>query len=49
MDVSIPRGPESEQDCLLKSMRTVLPEPARTVVLTGAFTGLRKSELRGLT
>src|SRR6266436_4375776 len=30
------------------SMLAVLPEPARTIVLTAAFTGLRKSELRGL-
>jgi integrase len=33
----------------IKSMLAVLPEPARTIVLTAAFTGLRKSELRGLT
>ena len=30
-------------------MLAILPEPARTIVLTAAFTGLRKSELRGLT
>ena len=30
-------------------MLELLPEPARTIVLTAAFTGLRKSELRGLT
>lgn len=54
-DVSIPRVPEPEEDTYayslpeIKSMLTVLPEPARTVVLTAAFTGLRKSELRGLT
>jgi integrase len=30
-------------------MLAMLEEPARTVVLTAAFTGLRKSELRGLT
>jgi integrase len=30
-------------------MIAMLKEPARTVVLTAAFTGLRKSELRGLT
>src|SRR5260370_12117714 len=29
-------------------MLAVLPEPARTVVLTAAFTGLRQGELRGL-
>src|SRR5229473_3088867 len=55
MDVSIPRVPEPEADTYaysleeIKSMLAVLPEPARTVVLTAAFTGLRKSELRGLT
>ncbi|HXL21949.1 MAG TPA: tyrosine-type recombinase/integrase [Candidatus Dormibacteraeota bacterium] len=54
-DVSIPRVPEAEQDTYayglaeIKSMLAVLPEPAHTVVLTAAFTGLRKSELRGLT
>ncbi len=54
-DVSIPRVPEPEQETYayglpeIKSMLTVLGEPARTVVLTAAFTGLRKSELRGLT
>ena len=30
-------------------MLATLKEPARTVVLTAALTGLRKSELRGLT
>jgi integrase len=30
-------------------MFAVLPEPARTVVLTAAFTGLRAGEIRGLT
>ena len=54
MDVSIPRVPEPEEDTYaynLSEIRTMLavPEPARTVVLTAAFTGLRKSELRGLT
>lgn len=55
MDVSIPRVPEAEEDTYayslseIKSMLAVLPEPARTVVLTAAFSGLRKSELRGLT
>jgi integrase len=29
-------------------MLAVMPEPAWTVVLTAALTGLRKSELRGL-
>ncbi|HXA75656.1 MAG TPA: tyrosine-type recombinase/integrase [Candidatus Acidoferrales bacterium] len=33
----------------IKAMVAKLPEPARTVVLTAGLTGLRKSELRGLT
>jgi integrase len=55
MDVSIPRVPETEEDTYayslseIKAMLAMLEEPARTVVLTAAFTGLRKSELRGLT
>jgi integrase len=55
MDVSIPRVPEAEHDTYaydldeIKSMLSVLKEPAWTIVLTAAFTGLRKSELRGLT
>jgi len=54
-DTSIPNVREAEQDTYayslaeIKSMLAVLPEPARTIVLTAAFTGLRKSELRGLT
>jgi integrase len=54
MDVSIPHAPESEQDTYayslaeIKSMLGVLPEPAHTVVLTAALSGLRHSELRGL-
>jgi integrase len=54
-DVSIPRVPEAEEDTYayslaeIKTMLGKLAEPARTVVLTAAFTGLRKSELRGLT
>jgi integrase len=52
-DVSIPHAPESSETYAyslpeIKSMLGVLPEPARTVVLCAAFTGLRKSELRGL-
>ena len=55
MDVSIPHAPEVEQDTYayslseIKSMLAVLAEPAHTVVLTAALTGLRHSELRGLT
>lgn len=54
-DVSIPRVPEAEEDTYayslseIKTMLAQLQEPARTVVLTAALTGLRKSELRGLT
>jgi integrase len=53
-DVSIPRVAESEETYAyslaeVKSMLALLPEPARTVVLAAAWTGLRKSELRGLT
>ncbi len=53
-DTSIPNVPEPEADTYayslaeIKSTLAVLPEPARTIVLTAAFTGLRKSELRGL-
>jgi len=52
-DVALPKGatrkgtdayaPEE-----IVSMMEVLPEPARTVVAAAAFTGLRRSELRGL-
>jgi integrase len=53
-DVSIPRVAESEETYAyslaeVKSMLAALPEPARSVVLAAAWTGLRKSELRGLT
>jgi integrase len=58
MDVSIPRVPEPEEDTYaynlneIKTMLAVLPlskeQPAWTVVQTAAFTGLRKSEIRGL-
>lgn len=53
-DVSIPRAPEPEDTHAyslgeIKSMLALLDEPARTVVLTAAYSGLRKSELRGLT
>ena len=54
-DVSIPRVPESEEDTYayslseINAMLAVLPEPAWTVVQTAAWTGFRKSELRGLT
>jgi integrase len=54
-DTSIPNVPEASEDTYayslaeIKSMLAVLPEPARTIVLTATFSGLRKSELRGLT
>lgn len=55
MDVSIPRVPEPEEDTYaynlseVKAILSVLKEPAHTAVFTAALTGLRKSELRGLT
>ncbi len=53
MDVSIPPAPEPEDGYAyslgeIKAMLAALDEPARTVVLTAALTGLRKSEIRGL-
>jgi len=52
-DVSIPRAAEPEETYAynldeIKAMLAVLPEPAFTVVLAAALTGLRKSELRGI-
>jgi integrase len=52
-DVSIPWAPEPEDTYAhnlpeIKAILSVLPEPARTVVLTAALTGLCKSEIRGL-
>ena len=53
-DVSIPRVAEFEEDTHaysldeIKAMLAPLDEPARTVVLTAALTGLRKSEILGL-
>ncbi len=48
-DVSIPRVAEPEETYAyslseVKSMLELLPEPSRTVLLTAAWTGLRKSE-----
>jgi integrase len=51
MDVSIPRVPEPEEDTYaynlseIQAMLAMLEEPARTVVLCAALTGLRKSEI----
>ena len=52
-DVSIPKAPEPAETHAstldeVKDMLAMLPEPARTVVLTAALTGLRKGEIRGL-
>jgi integrase len=51
--VSIPRAKEQEETYAyglgeIKKMLAVLNEPARTVVLTAALTGLRKGEIWGL-
>jgi integrase len=42
------RGTHAHSLDEIKKILVVLPEPARTVVLTAAFTGLRQGELRGL-
>jgi integrase len=52
-DVSIPHAQEPEGTYAysldeVKKMLAVLDEPASTVVLTAALTGLRKGEIRGL-
>lgn len=52
-DVAIPDGAASEDTYAysleeIQVMLEVLPEPAKIVVATAAFTGLRRSELRGL-
>jgi len=52
-EITLPRAPESDETGAydLDSVFTLiglLPEPDRTLVATAAFTGLRKSELRGL-
>ena len=52
-DVSIPRAPEPEETYAyslseVKAMLAVLNEPAWTVVLCAALTGLRKAEILGL-
>ena len=52
-DAGIPEGVESEDTYAyslreIRSMLGVLSEPAKTVVACAAFTGLRRSELRGL-
>jgi len=52
-DVSVPKAPESPETHAyslgeVRKMLAVLEEPAHTVVLTAALTGLRKGEIRGL-
>jgi integrase len=52
-DTSLPRAAESAETYAyslpeITTMLSVLAEPERTVVLLAAFTGLRKSEIRGL-
>lgn len=51
-DTSVPQGRETTDTYAysleeIKKMLLVLPEPARTVITTAAYTGLRKGELRG--
>ena len=53
-DVSIQHAPEAEETYAynleeVKAMLAVLEEPAWTIVLAAALTGLRKGEIRGLT
>ena len=52
-DATVPPAPDGSETYAysveeIKSMLAVLPEPARTMVATAAFTGLRRSELQGL-
>jgi integrase len=52
-EVSIPRAPEGEETYAyslaeVMAMLRVLPDPARTLVAVAAFSGLRRSEIRGL-
>jgi len=49
----VPQAPEGEETYAypleeISAMLSVLPEPGRTMVATAAFTGLRRSEIRGL-
>jgi integrase len=53
MDVSTPGGPQSRETFAyslaeVKQIRDAIPEPARTVVLVAALSGLRKGEISGL-
>jgi integrase len=52
-EASIPCAPEGEETFAyslteVMSMVRLLPEPARTIVAVAAFSGLRRSEIRGL-
>ncbi len=53
-ETSLPRAPEAAEtfaydlDAVLKMLR-LIPEPSRTVIAVAAFTGLRRSEVEGLT
>jgi integrase len=53
-ETSLPRAPEAGEtfaydlDAVLKMLR-LIPEPSRTVIAVAAFTGLRRSEVEGLT
>src|SRR5450755_1093359 len=52
-EASIPRAPEGEETYAyslpeVMAMLRVLPDPARTIVAVAAFSGLRRSEIRGL-
>jgi integrase len=53
MDVSTPEGTRSHETFAyslaeVKAIRSAVPEPAQTVVLTAALSGLRKGEIAGL-
>jgi integrase len=52
-DATIPPAPDGAETHAysldeISAMLAVLPEPARTMIATAAFTGLRRSELQGL-
>jgi integrase len=53
MDVSTPEGADAQDTYAysldeVKEILAAVGEPTRTIVLTAAFTGLRKGEIRGL-
>jgi integrase len=53
MDVSTPEGTHGHETFAyslaeVKAIRSAIPEPAQTVVLTAALSGLRKGEIAGL-